>query len=104
MMEYSCEIGYSGRWAPQMTWTDSDNTVITSSDSGIPGSTVIHSISVEATVERNNDAFTCTTNFGALNQAPGENEADNIPDYQNIQTFPAGNVYCEFFCSILCGF
>ena len=100
-MEYSCRVDYSGRWAPQMTWTDSDNAVISSSDSGTPGSTVLHSISVEATLDRNNDAFTCTTNFGSLDPAPGDYEATNIPDYLNIQSFAAVSVHCKYCCRFI---
>ena len=101
MMEYVCQVAYAGRWAPQMTWTDRDNAVITSIDSGFNGWIVSHAISVEATVERNNDAFTCTTNFGALDPAPGENEADNIPDYQNVQSFSPVTVHCKYTVTTL---
>ena len=94
-IQYSCEITYHGRWAPQMTWTDSSNNIIPSSDSGT-GQTVVYAISVPATPERNGDSFTSTTDFGdTLEPAPEEDEATNVPDYNNVQSFDAVTVHCK---------
>lgn len=95
-LEYSCTISYNGRWAPTMVWRDSSNDVIESTDSGIEGSIVMHSISITATSKRNGDIDTCTTSFGhSLNPSPDINEATNIPDYKFAKDFPPVSVHCK---------
>ena len=91
-----CEVTYSGKWAPQMTWRDRSGSPLASSDSGTPGAVVRHEISVTVVKTDEPIAFSCLTDFSdVLNPAPGEDEATNVVDYE--YTYLSGDitVHCE---------
>ena len=91
-----CEVTYSGKWAPQMTWTDRSGAVIASSDSGTPDSVVRHEISVTVVETDEPIAFSCLTDFSdVLNPAPGDDEASNIVDYEYIYSSGEIVVHCK---------
>ena len=92
----SCEVTYSGKWSPQMTWFDRSGEVIASADSGTPGSVVRHEISVTVVETDAPIAFSCLTDFNdVLDPAPGEDEASNVVDYEH--TYSSGDivVHCK---------
>ena len=79
-----------------MTWTNRANEVIDSSDSGTPGSVVRHEISFTVVETDDPIEFSCLTNFGPLNPAPGDDEASNVPVYEYPYSSGAITVHCKY--------
>ena len=97
-LSFWCEITYSGKWAPQMTWRDSAGAIIPSSDAGTPGSVVRHEISITVEEKDLPIEFSCLTDFNDdLDPAPIENEATNVPDYEYTHTFNEIRVHCKHY-------
>jgi hypothetical protein len=92
---YTCAIKYKGKWAPVMQWKDLNGSIITHTNQNTPEETK-SMITVQATVARDGQQYRCLTNFGtSLNPAPGADEAQNIPSYQNTQTSGTLIVHCK---------
>ena len=95
-LTFSCSLAYRGRWAPTMRWSSSDGDVIASSDTGEAERTVVHAITVTATVELNGTTMHSHVFFAdPLVPAPDAGDATNVPDYSFNWTSYVITVVCK---------
>ena len=68
-----------------MSWSFSDGGVISSSGTGTANQSVRHSIRFDARAEHHGKSVLCRTFFATpLDPLPGENEATNVPDFEDM--------------------
>ena len=68
-----------------MSWSFSDGGVISSSDTGTANQSVRHSIRFDARAEHHGKSVLCRTFFATpLDPLSGENEATNVPDFEDM--------------------
>ena len=89
MLKFNCSFEYRGRWAPTIKWFDTDNaSVIASNNTGTVNRSVIHAITVPATVKMHEKRIRARVFFEAPLIPPPQSvprvylyEANNLPDY-----------------------
>ena len=87
ILTFNCSFEYRGRWAPTIKWFDVDNvTVIASNNTGTVNRSVIHAITVPATVGMHEKTIRAHVFFEAPLMPPPmvyprDGDATNLPDY-----------------------
>ena len=83
----TCNVNYSGNWAPVMKWQQDGGSVITTGvvDDTVPYKSVASSLTVSVTMNVTGSKFSCTTYFAEGNR-PTTTRATNVPDYSYTWT------------------
>ena len=95
-IEMTCNVNFSGNWAPLMKWQQNGSPVIPGDivNITVPYKSVTSILKVLATREQADSTFSCTTYFSAENKPksiPPANSSANIPDYSYTVVFDAEN-------------
>ena len=100
VLKFTCEIKYSGKWAPSMNWYDSVGNTVVSTKLSSMESVVKSELELQIRPEDNNRKLQCLTNFSSAHyHMANRTAATNIPTYNYIHEFSTIIVHCKFHFS-----